>query len=794
MIQTYRTKPSWSAMRIALLAATATATALAGAAPVAARAQAAVQRQYDLPAGSLASVLNRFAAQNSLALSYPPALSAGRTTQGLSGWVGIDDGFQRLLQGSGLRAVRTGDRAYTLEPVRPASNAPSQSSALEVPTTQIDDVVVIGDWLGDASAANVLRHPGARDVIRRGQFAETGGVALRDALRRIPGVNAPAPNGTGNNDLALNFGVRGLNPRLASRSTVLMDGIPTPFAPYGQPQLTVSGVSLGNLQAVDVVRGGGSVRYGPQNVGGIVNFVTRAVPRDFALSAAGQVSGAADGAGGLRYSGNLFVGGTNDQGLGAALMYSTVRGETYRDHSDTRVDDVILKLRYEIDARNTVSGIAQYYDGRADMPGGLSTANYAADPYRSTRPIDSFWGDRTLLGLTWDFRPSDLTHLTTTAFHTRTLRSGYLDQGTNVTLSPRRYKVSGIETRLSQGFRTGALTHEVGVGYRYIHETGAEKRYLALASTGVLPTESSRFDRDTQGRTEAHAVYIDDRIDFGRWSVTPGLRYEFIDIQQTNALNGAVFQGSYSVPLPALSVSYRASNDLTLYANTMRSFGSVQYSRIQVAEATSYGPEEAQTWEVGGRWNNGVLRLEGAAFLINFDNQYESNQQTNSVTARGETRHQGIEIASRYRFDAIAPGLEAYANYTFLDATIREAGANQGNRIPFSSKHSGVFGVDYRRDAWTFNVDGAWQSDQFADNANTVVETASGNAGVIPGSTVFGARAAYRFGPELSNVGLAVGVRNLFDKAYFTRSFDDNNLGKYIEEPRTIYVQFSVDL
>ena len=78
--------------------------------------------------------------------------------------------------------------------------------------------------------------------------------------------------------MALNFGIRGLNPRLASRSTVLMDGIPVPFAPYGQPQLSFAPISMGNMDAVDVVRGGGAVRYGPQNVGGVVNFVTRAIP------------------------------------------------------------------------------------------------------------------------------------------------------------------------------------------------------------------------------------------------------------------------------------------------------------------------------------------------------------------------------------------------------------------------------------------------------------------------------------------------------------------------------------
>ena len=50
--------------------------------------------------------------------------------------------------------------------------------------------------------------------------------------------------------MALNFGIRGLNPRLATRSTMLMDGIPVPFAPYGQPQLSFAPVSMGNMDAV----------------------------------------------------------------------------------------------------------------------------------------------------------------------------------------------------------------------------------------------------------------------------------------------------------------------------------------------------------------------------------------------------------------------------------------------------------------------------------------------------------------------------------------------------------------
>jgi Fe(3+) dicitrate transport protein len=230
---------------------------------------------------------------------------------------------------------------------------------------------VVGDWLADARQDNVFEHPGARDVVRREAFERSGASSAREVLNRIPGVNAPENNGTGSHDLALNFGIRGLNPRLASRSTVLMDGIPVPFAPYGQPQLSLAPISLGNMDAVDVVRGGGAVRYGPQNVGGIVNFVTRAIPEEATFKAAMQnqisPSSSQDG---LKNNANLLIGGTNANGLGGALLYSGTRGSDWREHSDTQIDDLMLKGKLQLDEANSLHAMAQYYEGEAEMPGG----------------------------------------------------------------------------------------------------------------------------------------------------------------------------------------------------------------------------------------------------------------------------------------------------------------------------------------------------------------------------------------------------------------------------------------
>ena len=214
-------------------------------------AQAGEPRAYHIAPGTLEDALNQFGRESGALISFGSSVTQGLRSPGLEGQYDVQQGLQALLRGSGLQARQEADNAYSLQPLA----ASSSDAAIELGAS-----TVVGDWLAEARQDNVFEHPGARDVIRREEFERSGANSAREVLNRIPGVNAPENNGTGSHDLALNFGIRGLNPRLASRSTVLMDGIPVPFAPYGQPQLSLAPLSLGNMDAVDVVRGGGAVR------------------------------------------------------------------------------------------------------------------------------------------------------------------------------------------------------------------------------------------------------------------------------------------------------------------------------------------------------------------------------------------------------------------------------------------------------------------------------------------------------------------------------------------------------
>jgi outer membrane receptor for Fe3+-dicitrate len=78
------------------------------------------------------------------------------------------------------------------------------------------------------------------------------------------------------------------------------------------------------------------------------------------------------------------VGGTNAAGLGGALLYSGTHGSGWRAGNDkTDIDDLLLKGSYRLTGQDNLSASLHHFEGKGRMPGGLTTAQYAADPSRA---------------------------------------------------------------------------------------------------------------------------------------------------------------------------------------------------------------------------------------------------------------------------------------------------------------------------------------------------------------------------------------------------------------------------
>lgn len=688
---------------------------------------------------------------------------------------------------------------FALSTVAMAVSAYAQ--APQAASDKIEVIKVRGNWLNKADAKQVLGHDGARNVIRTEDFESSGAINVAEAMRLLPGVQVPENNGTGGGDYSLNIGLRGLGARLTSQATVLLDGVPLANAPYGQPELSLAPVSLGNLEAIDLVKGGSAVRYGPQNIGGVVNFVTQAIPEDFAGSLRLRHSLSTGDGNESGFNGGFAVGGSNEAGHGAMLMYSGNHSDGFRQNHQQDIDNLYLKYNIELSESSHFEGAINYYRADAQLPGPLTQAEYQANPWQSSHSLEHFKGDRKAVNGKYVYqdagnREFELGFFVSDSFREVQQTNGNpngADMSRNrYEVMPRDYSVYGIEPRLSELMYLGDSEHEVSVGYRFMHETSNEKRYRSQGLAGFDPaTVTAKINRNSDGETNAHALYLDDRIVLGDWDVTPGVRLEWIDVSRSNLLAEFKDDESYSEVLPSVAVGYQVSPDLRLYANANSSFGTVGFLSLSTDANSSLEAERAKLYELGGRYQTEHLALDMTLFYIDFDNQIQYDASVKENVNIGASRHQGVELRSVY--DLAQLGFEGFSldtSYAYVDA-IMANGEFKNNDLRLYSQHQLSIAAVYQLDDWQFALQGYAQSKQYADEANTLAGSADGANGKIPGFSHWNLNISRDWKLAQLDTKVSFGIKNMFDTGYFTRASIENNGGIFASAPRSAYMEFS---
>lgn len=655
--------------------------------------------------------------------------------------------------------------------------ASSHALAQNTAQTELETLVISGDWLGNASAEEVKVYPGAREVVREDELQAHGALNLEDALRAVPGIQVLDETGTG---ILPNIGVRGLNPLRSERVQFLVDGYPIAIGPYTNVGVSLFPVTLPSIEQADIVRGGAAVHYGPNNVGGVINLTTRPISEETTQTFREKLTIAEE-------TGNVFadtyyrIGGHVNDDLALQFQANIQRGEGARDHSDTDVDNFIFDARYQINPQHQLAGQIQYYDVEAQLPGALSPDAYRQDPTQSQRPHDGYDADMLRGNLTWTWTPNDDLQLNWRNFAHDADRTFFFGQrlgtgdhwadpalaSTHVADSPRLFKVYGTEPQLTL-FRGN---HEIMLGARYVRE---EVEFDVNREEFATGTTSKA--RDWSFETDAIALYASDTIRLmdERLAITPGLRYETVKTDFVDNLSGSRDRNDVSELLPGLTVGYQASDELFLFANAQRSLVPVQTA--QVTKEGEVANEVAWNYELGGRIQlTPALETSITLFHIDHEDMIQYDRPSNTYTNLGKTRQQGIELTADWQAtDALQLGL----SYSYLDSE-QKTGANAGNELPNAPKHH--FGADavYQSGPWLASLSGLYVSESFSDAANTGSETANGSAGELPSYTLVNSRLARTLelngGTQLT---LSAAVNNLLDDEYYFRGVDVSPVGR----------------
>ncbi|UUM32016.1 TonB-dependent receptor family protein [Vibrio japonicus] len=652
-------------------------------------------------------------------------------------------------------------------------------------TTKLDTVVVSASVIGNSQIDDVKEYPGARTVIDKSHLEKTAAQSIDMALQSVPGIKVQDESGTG---VLPNISVRGLKASRSGHAQFLMDGVPLTLAPYGHTGQSIFPATLSMLDRIDIVRGGAAVQYGPNNVGGVINLVTKPIPDVWQTEISNRLTVFEGGDTPLN---DLYLrtGGWLNDTLALQLEGNFLNGESFREHSDTEVKNYQAKVQWLVSDSQELQAFIQRYDADTQMPGALSPDDYEQDRHQSKRPYDEYQGESTRWSVKYlqdldlaggaEFEIMTFGHRSERFFQWGFNNAGghWADPALPSTLvrtSPREFSVYGIEPKLAVFVDGTSVTQNWIIGARYVNEDIDYKLTQTPIAGGV-----TAVPRDWHLDTDAYAGYVSNEIGLfnDALKITPGLRYERVDMSFKDLGQESQADNEVTEWLPGLTVAYHFNDQWLGYANAQKSLRAPQIAYIR--GLGEEGSELAWNYELGARYTQGTTSFNAALYRIDFKDQLQWQSATQTFDNIGKTLHQGLELSARY-VPVFLPALSVGASYNYLDATLEEEGANKGNQLPDTSKHQLSWDATYAFTGFDTTLSGFYFSEAYSDNANTSEEDASGATGKVPSYMVWN----FNLGTDLykseaSTLRMNLAVSNLFEEDYYFRGIDTSPVGRY---------------
>ncbi|MGI2178731.1 TonB-dependent receptor family protein [Shewanella frigidimarina] len=663
-------------------------------------------------------------------------------------------------------------------------------------------IVVTGSLLGNSEVADLKTYTGNRSIITSDRIERTAARSIDTALQQVPGIKIKDETGTG---VLPNISVRGLDSSRSGYAQVLLDGIPMTLAPYGHTGQSLFPATLFMIDRIDVARGGASIQYGPNNVGGVINLISKPIPTDWETSVNERMTFFGDS--NTLFDTNISTGGAVNEDFSMRFDGNITKGESFREHSDTDIKNLMLKTLWNIDEQNSLDATLQYYDAFSELPGALNTPAYEADREQSLRPNDEFnadtkrvslkyshvlddskiidygeidlrvFGNKSSRNFQWDFYDSSKD----TDGNLGTSWSDTTQDATHLRNSPRNFTVFGIEPTASL-LIDGDISQHIIAGARYINEDISYQLNHIDKST-----QTATRPRDWQMDTNAMAYYVSNKVGFfdDTLSVTPGIRYEDVRMTFTNVGQDYSQDNHVTEWLPGITLGYEFSSNWFGYTNAQRSLRTPQISQLWPKDQTLES-ELSWNYEAGVRFTpTERSNLSIAAYRIDFENKVEYDRNVSMFVNIGQTRNQGIELEGTYSPMSL-PDLVLTGAYNYLD-TEQLDGEFAGNELAYVSKHQLSASALYSIKDVDLGLMAFYYSKSFADLANSVEEDVSGTSGEVPAYTVVNFNIATEFFKQ-DNHGLKVGlsVNNLFDNEYYFRGLDVSPAGRVPASGRSL--------
>ena len=606
----------------------------------------------------------------------------------------------------------------------------------------------------------VQNTPSFLTILTKEEIQNSGLMTVNEVIMKLGGVAGRASQ-QGGSEYTLD--IMGFGDTALMNTVIVIDGIPQREA--DQSEIRLSGIPIDQVERIEIQRGAASVIYGEGAVAGVINIITKASSYGLAANSTSGSASLGFGSYGTREA-RANLNHTHD---GLSLAVSGVKKDLdgYRDNSGAKNEALSASLQFrDKDIRTGV--YADIDNANSRLPGPFYAVNdFKTNPKSASTPSD--WSrnktqriggfvEKEFAGVLYKLDINQRTRDLTSFLHsTPDVNSQYKTTADFVSLTGNRYG----EDALGVYQAIGGIEHD---------------RWTQTRRTDATSNNS----QDVNSDSKAYFFKFDQELKTLGIRLSAGHREEMISRDST--AEGATTSYGKRLSASEFGLSKQLSANSNIYTRFAKSFRAPNADEFACAlgyacsNTNTLVPQTSIDREVGWKYKFAdQFRLSSRYYRSNINNEIAYDPFNWVNTNLPSTVREGIDLNA-----LVKPHASVYVSAAMgLRRSKFATGAYDGMTIPMAPTQVASLNADWRFEAkQSIGAGWSWTSSQFYTG-----NFSNDAAYKVPAYSLLDVR--YRY--QLKDVELALSVRNLADKKYYSYGtmYSANSYAVYPELGRT---------
>lgn len=625
---------------------------------------------------------------------------------------------------------------------------------------------------------------------------------MRQVLAKVPGIHIWESDPSG---IQIGIASRGLSPNRSWEFNIRQNGYDIAADPFGYPEAYYN-PQLQAVQRIEIVRGSGSLQYGPQ-FGGMVNYILKNgsdIKKEFEFETHQTF-----GSNSLFNTFNAIGGKTKSNSYYA--FFDHRNGNGWRKNSFFYTNSGYATFTHHFSDKISLNAEVMQSHLRSQQPGGLTDNNLYTNPQQSLRSrnwFDILW-TTPAINVTYDINL--FTKWNTKIFATIGDRNsvGYLqsilikdsinpstNQYNNRLVNIDKYRNYGLESRIITTYKLAKTSNTFSAGIRlYTGETHRQTDGVGTTGSEYDVAVLKPYPKDIVFSSKNIAAFVENIFRISKkLYLIPGMRFEVLS-GNASGRNGFKSNGdaillqnierSRSFILFGMGGEYHTSSNTEIYANISEAYRPIQFANLQAAPTTDVVDPDLQdakgyNAELGFRGKHkNWLTFDISCFYLQYNNRVGTINVSGTpnyrlITNIGNSVSKGVEgyfelnllkaINTIHKNDLLIFGSYSYTNALY-DSNHKDA-STKNKRVENAPQNILRSGITLGIKSFLFTTQLSYVDKSYSDANNTEIATPNAQNGLIPQYTIIDITTSYKISKQAN---LKIGINNVTNETYFTR-------------------------